>query len=128
VDGNISRKEFLQKCALMGFAVVGTGSLLAGCGGGGDSGESGGTSHETATKTASAADPCGDRTGLTDTDLTMRTNLKYVAKSEDPAKNCKNCKFFLADQHGDACGGCQLFKGPVNPAGNCASWFAKEQG
>ncbi len=128
MDGNISRKEFLQKCALMGFAVVGTGSLIAGCGGGGDSSESGGTSHETTTKTASAADPCGDTTGLSETDLNMRTTLKYVVKSEDAAKNCKNCKFYLADQFGDACGGCQLFKGPVNPAGNCASWFANDQG
>ena len=126
---NISRKEFLQRCALMGFAVVGGGSLLAGCGGGGgEQDSSGGTTSEAPAKTASAADPCGDTTGLNDTDLTMRTNLKYVIKSEDEVKNCANCKFYLADQHGADCGGCQLFKGPVNPVGNCASWFAQDQG
>ena len=67
-------------------------------------------------------------TGLTDADKQMRTTLKYVAVSTDAAKNCLNCKFYQADQHGDACGGCQLFKGPVAPKGNCSSWFAKDQG
>jgi hypothetical protein len=111
----------------MGLAVTGGASILAGCGGGGES-ESGGTSRETSTQTAGAADPCGDTTGLSDTDLQMRTNLKYVVKSTEEGKNCLNCKFYLADQHGDQCGGCQLFKGPVHPDGNCSSWFAKDQG
>lgn len=122
----ISRKEFFQKCALMGLAVTGGASLLAACGGG-ESGSSG-TAQKTTAQTGGAADPCGDTTGLNDTDLQMRSNLKYVAKSAEEGKNCANCKFYLADQHGESCGGCQLFKGPVSPEGNCSSWFAKEQG
>jgi hypothetical protein len=109
----------------MGAAVVGGGSLLAGCGGGGEKSDSG---QQSASATSSAADPCADRTGLTETDLQMRKNLNYVAVSTEEGKNCSNCKFFLADQYGEQCGGCQLFKGPVNPEGNCSSWFAKEQG
>lgn len=108
----------------MGVAVVGGGSFLAGCGGGGN-GESG---QQTASKTTGAADPCGDTTGLADTDLQMRNNLKYVTVSTEEGKNCANCKFFLADQFGEHCGGCQLFKGPVHPKGNCSSWFAMDQG
>jgi hypothetical protein len=128
VDGNISRKEFFQRCVLMGFAVAGGGAIMAGCGGGGGESESGGATGESATETASAADPCGDTSGLTEMDLTMRENLKYVAESEYPDKNCLNCKFYLADQHGEQCGGCQLFKGPVHPEGYCTSWFAMEEG
>ena len=120
----ISRKEFLQRCALMGAAVVGGGSFLAGCGGG-DKGDSG---QQTVSKTTGAADPCGDTTGLTEADLQMRKNLKYVAVSAEEGKNCANCKFYLADQFGEQCGGCQLFKGPVHPKGNCSSWFAMDQG
>jgi hypothetical protein len=127
VNESISRKEFLQRCGLLGLGVAGGASLLAGCGGGGDSSESGGTSQQTA-QTSGAADPCADTTGLNDTDLQMRTNLKYVTVSAEEGKNCANCKFYLADQHGDECGGCTLFKGPVHPKGNCSSWFAMDQG
>ena len=133
VNENMSRKEFLQRFALMGIGVVGGASMLAGCGGGGDKSESGGTAQDSATKTAETtetakADPCADYSGLTDTDLTMRKNLKYVAVSTEEGKNCLNCKFYLVDKESDTCGGCQLFKGPVHPQGNCASWFAKDQG
>lgn len=126
----ISRKQFLQRCALLGAAAVGGGSLLAGCGGGADSGESGQqTAAETETKsTAAGGDPCGDTSGLSETDLQMRKNLKYVARSPEEEKYCSNCKFYQADQYGEQCGGCQLFKGPVHPDGYCTSWFAMEQG
>jgi hypothetical protein len=127
VKENISRKEFLQQCALMGAVVVGGGTLMAGCGGGGDKADTGSAS-QSGGATSSAADPCGDLTGLTDADKQMRTTLKYVAVSTDANKNCLNCKFYQADQHGEACGGCQLFKGPVAPKGNCSSWFAQDQG
>ena len=120
---SISRKEFLQYCAAMGAAVVGGGSLISACGGGGDEGGSSGQAGSTA-----AADPCGDLTGLTDTDLQLRKNLKYVVVSTEEGKNCANCKFYLADQFGEQCGGCQLFKGPVHPKGNCSSWFTMDQG
>jgi hypothetical protein len=120
----ISRKQFLQRCALMGAAVVGGGSLLAGCGGGGDKGESG---TQTAERTT-AADPCGDTSGLSDAELQMRVTLKYVAHSTEEGKHCSNCKFFQPDQYSEPCGGCQLLKGPVNPDGYCTSWFASDQG
>jgi hypothetical protein len=110
----------------MGAAVVGGGSILAGCGGGG--GDEADSGQQSASATTSAADPCSDTTGLTETDLQMRTNLKYVKVSTEEGKNCANCKFYLADQFGEQCGGCQLFKGPVHPEGNCSSWFAKDQG
>jgi hypothetical protein len=116
VKETISRKEFLQRCALMGIAVAGGGSLLAGCGGGGDSNQ-----------TTGEDDPCGDATGLNESDLQMRSSLKYVAKSTEPDKDCANCKFYQVVE-GSECGGCQLFKGPVNPKGYCTSWFAMDKG
>jgi len=126
VNETISRKEFLQRCALVGAAVVGGGSLLAGCGGG-DKTDSGGSSQQSTAQTTTTGDPCADTTGLTETDLQMRTTLKYVAESTEAGKNCLNCKFYQVVE-GSECGGCQLFKGPVHPKGNCSSWFAKDQG
>jgi hypothetical protein len=124
VNERITRKEFLLRCALTGAAVLGGGSVLAGCGGG-DNGDSG---QQAASKSTAAADPCGDTTGLTETDLQMRTNLKYVAVSTEEGKNCANCKFYVADQFGEQCGGCELFKGPVHPEGYCSSWFVMDKG
>jgi len=54
----------------------------------------------------------------------MRKTLQYVAKSPKPDKNCVNCAQYVADKHGE-CGGCNLFSGPVQPKGYCASWAAK---
>jgi hypothetical protein len=130
VNDIINRKQFLERFALVGLAMAGGASLLSSCGGGGDKSESTGGSQTstTTTETAEASDPCSDYTGLTETDLAMRKNLKYVAKSTDEGKNCENCKFYLVDESSTECGKCQLFKGPVSPEGHCASWFAKDQG
>jgi hypothetical protein len=124
----ISRKEFLQRCVLTGLAVVGGGSLVSACGGGEEKGESGGTSHETATQTTGSDDPCVDYSELSETDLQMRKSLKYAEKSTETSKNCENCKFYTAPEAGSQCGGCTLFKGPVHPGGYCSSWFAANQG
>ena len=127
MNENISRKEFMQRFALMGLAVAGGGSLLLGCGGG-EKSDTSGDGHESTAQTTNAADPCSDYSALSETDLQMRNNLKYEATSTEPGKNCENCKFYQAPQEGAECGGCQLFKGPIHTAGYCTSWFAKDQG
>ena len=115
----ITRKEFFQRCALLGLTVAAGGTVLAGCGGGEKS--------ETAsTKTASAG-PCSDLTGLAEADVKMRENLKYVEVTTDQAKRCDNCKFWLPPEEGKECGGCQLVKGPITAGGGCASWFTQEE-
>ena len=62
---------------------------------------------------------------LTEQDMATRNALAYVDQSEDPEKNCSNCRFFQPEKFAGACGGCQLFpNGGVNPNGNCKSWAA----
>ncbi len=67
---------------------------------------------------------CTDTSGLAAGDLAMRQQLKYVDAATDPAKVCSGCQFFQAKAP-DACGGCTLVKGPINPKGSCASWVQK---
>lgn len=124
----ISRKEFIQRCALVGLAAVGGGTLISSCGGGGKSDESAGASHEASTETSSSTDPCSDTSSLSKEELQMRTSLKYTPESPEPGKHCENCKFYTAPEGTSPCGACTLFKGPVNPNGYCTSWFAADKG
>ena len=126
----MTRVEFLQSLALIGFGVVSSGALISSCGGGGEE-----ESTQTASRpkqrrpkeSTSPADPCADVGGLTDTELTMRNEtLKYVAESPEPGKRCDNCKFWEPAANGASCGGCQLIKGPINPKGYCTSWFIED--
>jgi len=120
----ITRKEFLQKLAVLGFAVVGAGVTLASCGGGKEEAQVAATPTKKAKP--AAADPCADTTGLTDAELNMRQTLQYVTKTPEPEKLCDNCKFWTPPEAGTECGGCQLIKGPINAKGYCTSWFTKE--
>ena len=56
--------------------------------------------------------------------LKQRQALGYVDVTPDPAQVCQNCLFYQVPPASAACGGCQLFAGPVAPAGYCASWAA----
>lgn len=104
-DNHLSRKAFITKVSMLGLA--GAGVFLKACGGG----------EETP-----AADPCGDLSGLSQSDIQLRETLQYVAETPNPEQRCDNCEFWVDEQHGPQCGGCTLFAGPVNPAGWCASW------
>ena len=104
-DNQLSRKAFITKVSMLGLA--GAGVFLKACGGGDD---------------APAADPCGDLSGLSQSDIQLRETLQYVAETPNPEQRCDNCEFWVDEQHGPQCGGCTLFAGPVNPAGWCASW------
>jgi hypothetical protein len=100
----ISRKVFLGKISMLGLAGAGAGVLLKGCGNG------------------EAVDPCGDLTGLSESDLQLRDALNYVAETPNPSERCDNCVYWVDDRYGEHCGGCTLFAGPVHPAGWCSSW------
>jgi hypothetical protein len=125
----MKRKDFLKS---MAFGALSSSVLLAACGGG-NTPQQTTTTPEATPEAAPAAAPeastsnanCNDLTGLTEADITQRNSLGYVEKTEDPAKNCGNCRFYQPGTQANGCGGCQLFKGPVNEGGNCKSWFAK---
>lgn len=125
----MNRKNFLKTFAL---AAASGSVLLAACGGDNGTKENKNTTPEE-TKTpepapateAPTAD-CNDLSGVDAADIKQRESLAYVAKSTDPEKNCGNCRFYQEGNQPNGCGGCQLFKGPVNLEGNCNSWFKKD--
>lgn len=67
---------------------------------------------------------CTDTAGLSADEVNARTVLGYVDASGNPAKPCSTCQLYKPSAP-DQCGGCQIMKGPVNPAGSCKSWAKK---
>jgi hypothetical protein len=104
----VSRRAFLSRITAAG-AVLGTGSLLAACGGGG------------APTTASA---CDGYAALSPQDIQARQNFNYVDNSPNSLQNCANCSLYVPPAGEGACGGCQLFAGPVVANGWCSGWAA----
>lgn len=85
----ISRKEFLIKSLGLMGAVIAVPSLLSSCAEG---------------KKELAADACDDLSGLSETEIKKRENVKYVAQTPDAAKNCANCRFYKAPAQEGECG------------------------
>ena len=99
----VSRRRFLVSAG----AVLGVGPVLAACGGG--------------DVTAAA---CEGYDALTPADVQTREALGYVDVTPNAAQRCDNCRLYNAPAGRSPCGGCQLFAGPVAPAGWCRSWAA----
>ena len=125
-ETHVSRRNFIQRLSLLGSA----GAFLAACGG--DEAQSttdpAAAPGDAATSTA-AADPCDDLSALSEADrqqaVQMRQTLGYVSETPDEDKRCDNCQFWQVPEGTAPCGGCQLIKGPIHPAGYCNSWAAR---
>lgn len=87
------------------------GLVAAGCGGGGK-------------KAVEEKDvtSCQDYSHLSETDISARKKLGYTDASPDPEKFCKLCNLYKPPKEGAKCGGCLLFKGPVEAEGTCTYW------
>ena len=103
---SVSRRRFLVSAG----AVLGVGPVLAACGGGGG---------------GATAASCEGYAALDGAALQQRQSLGYMDASPNAAQRCDNCRFYNAPAEGAACGGCQLFPGPVVPGGWCRSWVAQ---
>jgi hypothetical protein len=67
-------------------------------------------------------DDCNDFSGVAEAELEKRKKFAYTKQSTDPTKQCNSCKLFLPPKSGEPCGGCLLFKGPVDSKGSCTYW------
>ena len=115
-ENQVTRREFLERAAILG-AAVGVAPLLAACG----------TSEgETMTDDGAVTGPidCTDTSALTEAEVKTRTSLQYVEMTEMPDQNCLNCEQYDGDAA--ACGACTLVPGPINPEGWCISWVEKQ--
>ena len=132
-EHDVSRRSFLQRLSIIGVAGVGGSTLLSACGGSEASGGSGSGSESQTSGgggTATADLNCDDLSALSDAQMQQRSqmaeSLNYVAETPNPEQNCANCALYQqpdAEETTDnACGGCQLFPGPVYPNGYCTSW------
>ncbi|MEZ4647687.1 MAG: high-potential iron-sulfur protein [Candidatus Eisenbacteria bacterium] len=130
-DRDMERRAFLdilaRHSALGGIALLAT-SLL-GCGGSdrAESDAEGRTGSEDAERGeagASAGDPCGDLSALSDDELSDRRTVEYVPVTPDAEKRCDNCQLWIAPENGAPCGGCDILAGPIHPRGYCTAWSA----
>lgn len=110
-DGSklIGRRQALQ---LFGVGLGAAGGLVffGGCKKGGESG---------------GGQACAEMGSPDDKARTLRTQLKYMDKSEFPDKTCKVCLQYEEGKFGADCGGCKLFGGGVKPEGHCLSFAPK---
>jgi hypothetical protein len=116
---DLSRRQFLQRTAILGAAIGGS-SLLAACG-------QAATTPSTAA--GQGAQPtglnCTDVSALTDQQKARRAELQYVEKSQTAGQTCANCRRFVPPTQANQCGTCSAVAGPINPEGHCAAWAAK---
>jgi hypothetical protein len=132
MNNQVSRKDFLMKCFGLAGVFIGGSALLSSCNSGTDAKPADAAGGETpksmlggeppATTTGGA---CGDLSGVAPEELKKREAVQYANVSADPAKHCKLCQLYTVPAAGQTCGGCTLFKGPVEPEGSCISFVAK---
>lgn len=68
---------------------------------------------------------CLDVTGLSPEDVRARQDVAaYTEAAPDPTKKCSACAQWIAAAP-DACGGCKVVKGPINPEGSCKLFAPK---
>ncbi len=69
---------------------------------------------------------CQDYSQVSESELAKRKQFAYETQASDPLKTCKDCKLFLPAMPNETCGGCSLFKGPVEVLGSCTYWAPLE--
>ena len=110
-----SRRSFLGRCA-WAVLFLGGGTVLSRC-----------TTNtqkqpESAAPSEFSDDPCSNLSGVSAEEIKKRNDLAYVPESPIPDNQCNNCNLYLPPKEEQACGGCMLFKGPVQAGGYCTYW------
>lgn len=129
-DKKLNRREFLVRAGMLGAAATGVG-MYAGCDKGGSGGQkSGGNKGGGGSKGGGKGGgggelSCTDTSGLSESEIKTREQLKYVDKSDKPDKDCANCQLYQPPEKEGECGGCQSVPGPIHPDGYCTAWVKK---
>lgn len=104
MNSRMPRREALRHLALFSAAAVVPGFLGSAC---------------------SRKPSCEDVTGLSPAEVAVRRDTAaYVEVATDPAKKCSACAQYEA-KGPNACGGCKVVKGPINPEGSCKLFVPK---
>jgi len=113
-----SRRDFFSKLTGLLAASIPIALIASGC----SDKKSDDTRHE---NTEAEITDCKDLSGVSKEDLAIREKLAYVNESPIPESQCANCNLYLPPSNGKKCGGCMLFKGPVEANGYCTYWAPK---
>jgi hypothetical protein len=106
-----SRRKFITECLQAGTLLFGVGLATEAC-----------SKKESVQEDKIAIDSCDDFSGVSETELEKRKKFAYVKHAPDELKQCNSCKLYLPPKPGEKCGGCLLFKGPVDAVGSCTYW------
>jgi|GEM_PF-382114 len=121
-----SRRLFIQNIFSAGLMVFGGGIFVAGCNSETRTELKGSKDTAAAVKAAPKSSSeeiiCGDYSNVSKEELDKRKKLGYEEKASDPERECIKCNLFIPKGKDKECGGCILFKGPVNNVGSCTYW------
>lgn len=121
-----SRRLFIRRFVSAGMVTAAGGTLFIGC-----SSETKKDIKDVPDSVAKASELpepsnddfiCGDYSNVSTEELAKRKKLGYEEKASDPERECIACNLFIPKGEGKGCGGCILFKGPVNNEGSCTYW------
>lgn len=112
-----SRRAFIHKYVRAGVFFLSGGMALSSC-----HREKKGQGSKAI---ASSDDACNDLSDVSAEEIQKRESLGYVKESPIVDNQCSNCNLYLPSGADKNCGGCMLFKGPVNAEGYCTYWAPK---
>lgn len=110
-----SRRGFIAQILQSGAACLGIGLAAGAC-----------VRSKPPMETKQSGDACDDFSEVSEAELEKRNKFAYVRKAPEAAKECNKCKLYLPPKPGEKCGGCLLFKGPVDANGSCTYWAPLE--
>jgi hypothetical protein len=116
-SSTFSRRAFISRLAAMSAMSISVIAAFSGC-------DKKNQKVETADTAAEPVD-CRDLSAVSKEDIAIREKLAYVNESPMPDNQCANCNLYLPPSGGKKCGGCMLFKGPVEAKGYCTYWAPK---
>lgn len=102
-----TRRDFIKSTLSIGSVLFGGSLLLSQC-------------KNDKKKTPAS---CNDLDGVSKEEQEKRKKLGYVAVTPIADNKCNVCKLYLPPAKAGDCGGCSLFKGPVEANGYC-TYFA----
>lgn len=82
--------------------------------------------NKAALETKPSVGSCDDFSDVSEAELEKRNKLAYVKQAPEAGRECNKCKLYLPPKTGEKCGGCILFKGPVDSNGSCTYWAPVE--
>lgn len=124
VEGQLNRREFFKRAAVLGALAAGGVTMLSACDKGGEAGGGKAAAPEAKGGGGGGELSCTDTTGLEPAQISVRESLNYVDKTEKADQDCANCVLYKPAAEGE-CGGCATVPGPIHPKGWCSAWAAK---